>query len=59
MGQNHNITDDVIVEMHILQTNWQFQMSWLYFLKKMREKILSLTANFAVQIGISTVMSLL
>ena len=26
MGQNHKITDYMIVEMHLLQTNWQFQV---------------------------------
>ena len=26
MGQNHKITDDMIVEMHLLQTNWQCQV---------------------------------
>ena len=25
--KNHQITDDMIVEMHILQTNWQCQVS--------------------------------
>ena len=38
MGRNHKITDDMIVEMHLLQTNWQDKVFLLYFLKKMREK---------------------
>ena len=26
MGQNHKITDDMIVDIHTLQTDWQFQL---------------------------------
>ena len=51
MGQNHKIMDNVTVKKHILQTDWQFQVSWLHFLKQNRKKYYF----FAVQIVISTV----
>ena len=46
MGQNHRIMNDMTVKMHILQIDWQFQVSLLHTIFRKGEKNITFESQF-------------